>query len=107
MEKERGNWVGYSQLAEHGRVQGRIIRLPPKRGQIKKEIFASIARLVMRAVTKALNALKCRGIILSKRSHEIMASFIVCCCEKGRNSVPSSVGVDLLRVLNEGHWESN
>eukprot|EP01018_Ginkgo_biloba_P020467 Gb_35325 [translate_table: standard] len=103
MEKEHGNWVGYSQLAEHGRVEGRIISLPPKRGQIKKEIFAFIARLMMRVVTEALNAHKRRGMI----RREIMASFIVCCCEKGRNSVPSSVRVDLLRALNEGHWESN
>eukprot|EP01018_Ginkgo_biloba_P020896 Gb_24768 [translate_table: standard] len=104
MEKEYGNWVGYSQMAEHGRVQGSIISLPPKRGQIKEEIFASIARSVM----EALNALKRRGTILRKKSsHEITASFIAYCCEKEGNSVPSSVGMDLLKALNEGHWESN
>eukprot|EP01018_Ginkgo_biloba_P020897 Gb_36269 [translate_table: standard] len=103
MEKENGNWVGYSQMAEHGRVQGRIIRLPPKRGQIKEEIFAAIVRSVM----EALNALKRRGTILGKKSHKITASFIACCCEKEGNSVPSSVRMDLLRALNEGHRDSN
>eukprot|EP01018_Ginkgo_biloba_P020894 Gb_21330 [translate_table: standard] len=103
MEKEIGNWVGHSQLAEHGRVQGRITSLPSKRGQIKEEIFASIARSVM----EALNALKRRGTILGKKRHEITASFVAYCCEKEGNSEPSSVGMDLLRALNEGHWESN
>eukprot|EP01018_Ginkgo_biloba_P020899 Gb_24769 [translate_table: standard] len=97
MKKKHGNWVWVFTVGREWKSagEGRVIRLPPMRGQIKKEIFASITRSVMWAVMEALNILKRRGRILSKRSHEVMALFMVYWCEKGGNSV----GMDLSRAI--------
>jgi hypothetical protein len=45
-----------------GRAQGRMARLPPERGNIKREIFASIAAPI-------LASLKRMGTILAKSIH--------------------------------------
>ena len=96
MEKKQGSEGGYLQLSDHGRTEGRVIRLPPKRGRIKREILASVARSVMLAVVLSFEGIGRTGRSLGQITCAVMASSYICCGEKC-NSLPSQL--HLLRAV--------
>lgn len=74
-----------------GRAQVRRFRLPPARGNIKREIFSSMAALI-------LHALKRIEISLVKLVHCAMAAFSCKICCPGKATSTASA-LDLLGEL--------
>jgi len=88
MEYEQiGNY--YVLMAEPvtDRPRERMVRLPPKRGNIKRQIFAA----VVASILASPNALKKMGTALAKI---IPSSCNTCCPEK---IYPTTSGIDLIR----------